>query len=189
MSPRRPRPLPDPPPRGQRHPPDQERNLTKAAIGLVLLGTLSVAAAGFAEDAEETVVESVDVVNNQFLPRDTLLFYVSTKAGDRYDEARLREDFRRLWGTGFLDDLQLEAKEGARGKVVIFRVSERKRVQIVDYRGSKELTAGTIADELKKRNAAIAVDSFYDLAKARRLERVIEEMLAAQGRPFGKARH
>ena len=42
-----------------------------------------MAAAGFAEDAEETVVESVDVVNNQFLPRDTLLFYVSTKAGDR----------------------------------------------------------------------------------------------------------
>jgi outer membrane protein insertion porin family len=148
-----------------------------------------VAEAGAAEDAEEALVESVDVVNNQFLPRDTLLFYVSTKAGDRYDEARLRADFRRLWGTGFLDDLQLETRDGARGKAVIFRVSERKRVQIVDYRGSKELTATTIADELKKRNLAIAIDSFYDLAKARRVEKVIEEMLAAQGRPFGKARH
>src|SRR2546428_12936542 len=60
---------------------------------------------------------------------------------------------------------------------------------MVTTRGRKELTASTIADELKKRNAAIAIDSFYDLAKARRVERAIEEMLAAQGRPFGKARH
>src|SRR5260370_10026367 len=148
---------------------------------------LPVAAAGASEDAEEALVESVDGLNNELPPRSTLLFYVSTKTGDRYDEARLRGDFRRLWGTGFLDDLQLETKDGARGKVVIFRVSERKRVQIVDYRGSTELTASTVADELKKRNAAIALDSFYDLAKARRVEKVIEEMLAAPGRPFGKA--
>ena len=86
-----------------------------------------MAAAGAPDDAEEALVESVDVVNNQFLPRDTLLFYVSTKAGDRYDEARLREDFRRLWGTGFLDDLQLETKDGARGKVVIFTIWIRLR--------------------------------------------------------------
>jgi outer membrane protein insertion porin family len=159
------------------------------ALALLLLLPSPAASAGSPDGDAQLLVESVDVVNNQFLPRDTLLFYVSTRAGDRYDEARLRADFRRLWGTGFLDDLQLETREGARGKAVIFRVSERKRLQIVDYRGSKELTATAIEDELKKRDLAVRIDSFYDLAKARRVEKVIEEMLAAKGRPFGKARH
>jgi outer membrane protein insertion porin family len=159
------------------------------ALALLLLLPSPAASAVSSDGDEDLLVESVDVVNNQFLPRDTLLFYVSTRAGDRYDETRLRADFRRLWGTGFLDDLQLETREGARGKVVIFRVSERKRVQIVDYRGSKELTATAIEDELKKRDLAVRIDTFYDLARARRVERVIEEMLAAKGRPFGKARH
>ena len=72
---------------------------------------------------------------------------------------------------------------------MIFRVSERKRVQIVDYRGSKALTTTTIEDELKKRDVALKIDTFYDPAKARRVEEVIKEMLNAKGRPFGTAKH
>ena len=51
------------------------------------------------------VIERIEVLNNQYLQRETLLFYISTKPGDVYDERKLREDFKRLWDTGFLDDL------------------------------------------------------------------------------------
>ncbi len=135
------------------------------------------------------LVERVDILNNQFLQKETLLFYVSTKPGDRYDERRVRDDFRRLWDTGFLDDLQVESRDGANGKIVLFRVSERKRVQIVDYRGSKALSTTTIEDELKKRELGLKIDTFYDPARARRVEEVIVEMLNAKGRPFGKVKH
>ena len=60
------------------------------------------------------------------------------------------DDFRRLWDTGFLDDLLLDVRDGPRGKTVTFVVRERKRIQIVDYRGNKSLTTSTIEDELKK---------------------------------------
>jgi outer membrane protein insertion porin family len=135
------------------------------------------------------IVESVEIRGNQYVQTETLLYYVSTKAGDRYDEQRLRADFRRLWDTGFLDDLTIEVKDGPRGKVVIFGVSERKRIQIVDYRGSKELTSSNIEDELKKRDAQVRIDTFYDLGKARKVEAIIREMLAAKGRPFATVKH
>ena len=122
--------------------------------------------------------------NNQYLQKETLLFYVSTKPGERYDERKLREDFRRLWDTGFLDDLQIEVVDGPQGKVVRFKVTERKRIQIVDYRGSKDLTTSNIEDELKKRDAQVKIDTFYDPAKARKVEAIIKEMLAQKGRPF-----
>jgi len=147
--------------------------------------------AGRAQDAESEGprVERVEVVGNQYLQRDTLLFYITAKTGDRYDERKLREDFRRLWDTGFLDDLVVEAVDGQQGKVVRFKVTERKRIQIVDYRGSKELSTSTIDDELKKRDAQVKIDTFYDPAKARKVEAIIKEMLAVKGRPFATVRH
>ena len=102
---------------------------------------------------------------------------------------KLREDFRRLWDTGFLDDLQVEAVDGPGGKVVRFKVTERKRIQIVDFRGSKELSTSTIEEALKKADAQIKIDTFYDPAKARKVERIIKEMLAEKGRPFGAVKH
>jgi outer membrane protein insertion porin family len=135
------------------------------------------------------LVEKVDLQGNQFLQKETLLFYVSTKPGDRFDEARLKEDFRRLWDTGFLDDMRLDMFETARGKAVVFTVKERKRVQIVDYRGTKALSTSNIEDELKKRDAQIRIDSFYDPGKARRVEAIIAQMLADKGHPFAKVKH
>jgi outer membrane protein insertion porin family len=111
---------------------------------------------------EVAVVERIEILNNQYLQRETLLFYISTKPGDPYDVRKLREDFRRLWDTGFLDDLQVEAIDGPAGKVVRFKVTERKRIQIVDFRGSKELSTSTIEEALKKADAQIKIDTFYD---------------------------
>jgi outer membrane protein insertion porin family len=163
----------------------------RQARALLLAAVVMTAEASPARAQEEPapLVERVEILNNQFLQKETLLFYVSTKPGDRFDERRVREDFRRLWDTGFLDDLQVEERDGTNGKIIVFRVSERKRVQIVDYRGSKALSTTTIEDELKKRELALKIDTFYDPAKARRVEEAIKEMLNAKGHPFGTAKH
>ena len=91
---------------------------------------------GQSDDEALAIVERVDVNGNQYLQKETLLFYVSTKPGERYDERRLKDDFRRLWDTGFIDDLLLDVRDGPKGKVVTFVLRERKRVQIMDYRGA-----------------------------------------------------
>ena len=167
--------------------------MTRAFVVSILV--LSVAAGPLPgpvlaqEPAQAPVIERIEIANNQFLQKETLLFYVSTKPGEPFDERKLRADFKRLWDTGFLDDLRIESVDGPRGKVVTFFVTERRRIQIVDYRGSKELTQSTIEDELKKRDAQVKMDSFYDPAKARKVESIIKEMLAAKGYPFASVKH
>ena len=79
--------------------------------------------------------------------------------------------------------------DGRQGKIVTFTVAERRRIQIVDYRGSKALTTTAIEDELKKRDAQVKLDTFYDPAKARRVEAILGEMLAAKAGPFGTVTH
>jgi len=159
--------------------------------GALLLGAAGTGAGQEPEDeAPAPVVERVEISRNQFLSAETLRFYISTKPGDRYDQLRLREDFRRLWDTGFVDDLSIDVQDSSRGgKVITFVVSERKRIQIVDFRGSKALTKTTIEDELKKKDAALKIDTFYDLGKARHVEHILKEMLAEKGRPFATVKH
>jgi outer membrane protein insertion porin family len=140
-------------------------------------------------EEEAPVVERVEIQGNQYLQKETLLFYISTKAGDRYDERRLKDDYRRLWDTGFLDDLVLDVRDSPQGKIVSFRVTERKRIQIIDYRGSKALTTTNIEDELKKEEEGLKIDTFYDPAKARKVEGLIKQMLAAKGYPFATVKH
>jgi hypothetical protein len=160
-----------------------------AVLGVWLLSLPAAEARAQAPEAGVPVVEAVEIQNNQYVQRETLLFYIATKPGDVYDERKLREDFRRLWDTGFLDDLQIEVVDGQRGKLVRFKVTERKRIQIVDYRGSKDLTTSTIEDALKERDAQVKIDTFYDPAKARKVEAIIKEMLAQKGRPFATVKH
>src|SRR5688572_14693151 len=123
-------------------------------LGLGLAMVLVSAAAGSTLAQDTPTVERVEVRGTRLLLKDTLLYYVSTKPGDRYDEGRLREDFRRLWDTGFLDDLRLDVLDAPEGRVPVFQVEERPRIAVADYRGSKALTTATIEEELAKREAA-----------------------------------
>jgi outer membrane protein insertion porin family len=161
-----------------------------AAALIVLAGGEARAGQDPADQPPAPLVERVEIARNQFLSAETLRFYISTKPGDRYDQLRLREDFRRLWDTGFVDDLSIDVRDSPTGgKVVTFVVSERKRLQIVDFRGSRALSRTTIEDELKKKDAALKIDGFYDLGKARRVENILKEMLAEKGHPFATVKH
>ena len=163
------------------------------APGVLLALTAGVSAAVSAQDApaaRPVIVERVDVRGNQYLPKDTILYYVSTKPGSLYNEDVIRADFRRLWDAGFLENMSVEESDTPSGnKALLFTVSERKRVQVVDFRGSKALTKTSIEDKLKEKEATLKLDTFYDPSKARRAEDVIREMLKEKGRLFGTVKH
>lgn len=163
------------------------------APGVLLALTAGVSAAVAAQDApaaRPVIVERVDVRGNQYLPKDTILYYVSTKPGSLYNEDVIRADFRRLWDAGFLENMSVEESDTPSGnKALLFTVSERKRVQVVDFRGSKALTKTSIEDKLKEKEATLKLDTFYDPSKARRAEDVIREMLKEKGRLFGTVKH
>ncbi|MET0556284.1 MAG: outer membrane protein assembly factor BamA [Vicinamibacteria bacterium] len=156
--------------------------------GRTLLAALALSASAVhAEDASR--VARVEIAGTRQMPDGSYLFYVSTKPGDAYDDLRLRGDFRRLWETGFLDDLRLEVSDAPEGTVVTFRVAERARVRVVDFQGSKELSASSISERLKQEEAALTVDHFFDRGRAKRAEGVVKRMLGEKGYLFASVRH
>jgi outer membrane protein insertion porin family len=131
----------------------------------------------------------------------TYLFHIRFRPSEpskgvwvRYDEATealLREDFKRLWATGFLDDLSIEAHDytfdnGARGKVIVFNIEERQRVRIVDYDGLVKVDQSAIESRLKDKGITLKLDSFLDPAAIRRVATVVRELYAEKGYQFAE---
>jgi len=132
------------------------------------------------------------------LPSDTYVYYIrilpfvskpSEGAWIPYTEAvqqTMRDDFKRLWDQGFLDDLSIEVNDyrfpnGVLGKVVSYHLEERERIKTVRYDGTKQIDRTKIEEQLRDRGIAIGVDSFLDAAKIRRVETVLREMMREKG--------
>jgi outer membrane protein insertion porin family len=110
---------------------------------------------------------------------------------DEKAEEQMIADFKALWATRFLEDLSVEVTDhtfenGAVGKMVVYRMEERERVKIVDYRNAKGdsisiIKRSDIDDKLRERNIEVRLDSFLDEGSIRRVESVLREMMAEKG--------
>ena len=109
-------------------------------------------------------------------------------------EQILLEDFRRLWDTGFLDDLSIEVVDepysnGVMGKRVIFRFEERSRVRTFTFEGSDVLDRGDIDTAMSENGLSIRLDAFLDPGIVRQVESLVRAMFSAEGYPFATVRH
>ncbi len=140
-------------------------------------------------------------VNESIIDPQTYLYYIQTPpprasdgfwpAYDEQAEAKLRDDFRRLWGTNFLDNLWIEVLDepydnGVIGKRVIFNMEERPRVKIVDYTGSSKVERTKIDEKMKELGVALRLDSFLDEGAMRRVKSIIQDFMSEKGYQFAE---
>jgi outer membrane protein insertion porin family len=127
---------------------------------------------------------------------ETYLYYIQLKPSQPsqglwtpYDEAAektIHEDFLRLWGTGFLDNLWIEREpytfsNGVVGELITYHMEERQRVKIVDYVGTKEVETSKINERLKDAMAEIRLDTFVDPALVKKVTGLVRDMLKEKG--------
>lgn len=136
--------------------------------------------------------------NVSMVEPETYLHYIQTPVSrpsrnewvpyDATARESILQDFKRLWATGFLDDLAIEAVDypfanGTIGKLIVYRMEERQRIKIVNYEGSKHLDQGKLEEKLRELDLIVRIDTFVDQTRITRLKTVIAEMLAGLGFP------
>lgn len=127
---------------------------------------------------------------------ETYLHYIQLKPSepsrdhwvpfDADAERLVRDDFRRLWATGFLDDLTIESVDypfasGVIGTVIVVHLEERPRIKLIDYDGATNLSRADISDQLKEKGIELRLDSFLDHGTLRRVSTVVREMYSEKG--------
>jgi outer membrane protein insertion porin family len=152
-----------------------------------------------------TVIRTTELrfhpINESIIEAQTYLYYIQTPLSrpaenvwqpyNEQTEQSLRDDFKRLWATGFLDNLWVETLDepfpnGVLGKRVIYHMEERPRVKIVDYTGSTKVERTKIDEKMKELGIALRLDSFLDQAVVRRVQGLVKSFMAEKGYEFAE---
>jgi outer membrane protein insertion porin family len=129
----------------------------------------------------QELVERIDILGNERVTRETIMYYLTTREGDPFNEDTLRRDFRVLWSTGFFADIKIEEEAGARGKIVKIRVEENPVIKTIAYKTGKKVKEDDIVNKLKEKDQYILPYSYYSPSKLQRIVKTIEDLLAEKG--------
>ncbi len=96
----------------------------------ILLSALLLASAAFAEEPIAPVTSGVSVVESVRVDGTKSPVELKTQVGQKFDEATVQSDVRRLWATGRFDDIRVESKPDDQGTAITFHVVEAPQLQL-----------------------------------------------------------
>lgn len=154
--------------------------MRKIAFGLALASLFPLVLSA------QSLIDRVDVVGNERVTRETILYYLSLKEGDYFNADVLRRDFRVLWSTGFFAGLKMEEEDAPGGKVVRIVVEENPVVKAVTYKTGKKVGEDDIINKLKEKDEHILAYSYYSPFKVQRARKTIQDLLSEKGLQLAK---
>ena len=131
--------------------------------------------------AAQEILEKIEVVGNDRVTRETILYYLSVREGDYFSDDQVRRDFKVLWSTGFFADLKIEDLAGTRGKIIRITVEENPVIKTVVYKTGKKVKESDIVSKLKEKDQNILPYSYYSPAKVQKVKRTISDLLSEKG--------
>jgi outer membrane protein insertion porin family len=105
--------------------------------------------------AETDRIVRIDVVGNERIDKGVVTNAIKTKEGDVYDPARVGEDLKSIYKTGYFSDVMVDVKDTDRGKTVTFVVVERPSVGVIYIVGNKKVKTEDIKDKLKIKSGSV----------------------------------
>ncbi|MBW2363724.1 MAG: outer membrane protein assembly factor BamA [Deltaproteobacteria bacterium] len=119
-------------------------------------------------------VEDVIIEGNNRIETEAIKRVIETEPGDVYLIKRLSEDLRRIYLTGYFDDVRIESEDGTEGKIVMFRVKEKPVIRTILITGNNpsifeveeikdvlDITTGSILSIEKLRNSVETIEDMY----------------------------
>lgn len=91
-------------------------------------------------------ISSIAPEGNARIDSGAILRKISTKTGDAYDPAALRNDLKSIYKMGYFNDVQIDAIDTPKGKKIIFRVVEKPVIQSIVFEGIDELKEEDVRD-------------------------------------------
>jgi outer membrane protein insertion porin family len=149
----------------------------------ILLLVLAVTAVA-AQAQQSQTIDSIRVIGNRRIPKETVLARLFTHPGDVYDPISIERDFNSLWNTGYFDNLRIEREDSEKGIILDIFVVEKPNIREINYKGLNAVSQSDVLDRFKKEKVGISVESQLDYAKIKRAETVLKQILSEHGHQF-----
>jgi outer membrane protein insertion porin family len=135
-------------------------------------------AASVPQPPQKTVV-SVDVRGNRIVSTNTILSKIQTKQGLTLKQQTVNEDIKRLYGTGFFEDVKLEVEELPEGFKLIVVVEEKPIIKQIVIEGATSFKE----DKLRK-SLGVMEGQILDRKAVKKGEEEIRKLYADKGYRF-----
>ena len=126
--------------------------------------------------AQSFVVEDIRVEGLRRVSTGTVFNELPIAVGDTVDAEDTAEAIKRLFATGFFDDVRIERDDG----VLVVVVEERPSIARIDFSGNETLETDDLLESL--RGVGFAIGRTFDPAVLNRTVQEIRETYFAQGR-------
>ncbi len=147
----------------------------KTSIIIVMLAFLPGLAFG------QDVLEKIEIFGIERVTEETVLYYLSAREGDFFNEDQLKRDFRVLWSTGFFANIKFESLQGTQGKILRITVEENPIVKAITYKTGRKVKENDIVNKLKEKDEFIAPYSSYSPHRVQKVKETISELLTEKG--------
>jgi outer membrane protein insertion porin family len=121
-------------------------------------------------------VASITPEGNERIDSGAILQKISTKPGDFYDPATLRQDLKAVFAMGYFDHVEIEAKDTEAGKNIIFRVQEKPLVGSVVITGAEDIGEQDVRDA-----ANISPNSILNPTKVNEAVQKVKDLYKSKG--------
>jgi outer membrane protein insertion porin family len=156
--------------------------LARHARILLLLTLALIAGAGQAQQPQ--TIDSIRVIGNRRIPKETILARLFTHVGDTYDPISIERDFNSLWNTGYFENLRIDREDSEKGIILDIFVKEKPTIREINYKGLNSVSVSDVLDRFKKEKVGLSVESQYDPAKILRATTVLKDILSEHGHQF-----
>ena len=129
----------------------------------------------------QETIERIEIIGNEHITRETVLYYIQSSEGNLYNEEMLRRDFRSLWSTGFFSNIKMENEDGGGGKIVRIIVEENPIIKSITYKTGKKLKESDINEKLQEEGEYLLPHSYYNPYKIQKIKKLIEDLLFEKG--------
>ncbi|MGA3264139.1 MAG: outer membrane protein assembly factor BamA [Terracidiphilus sp.] len=140
--------------------------------------------AGAAQAQQPRTIDSIRVIGNRRIPKETVLARLFTHPGDTYDPISIERDFNSLWNTGYFENLRIEREDSEKGIILDIFVKEKPTIREINYPGLNSVSVSDVLDRFKKEKVGLSVESQYDPAKILRATTVLKNILSEHGHQF-----
>ncbi|GAB7079690.1 outer membrane protein assembly factor BamA [Megalodesulfovibrio paquesii] len=107
------------------------------------------------ELAKASNIADIKVRGLAYLDDDVVLMRLGVQKGDPYDPTKINEELKRVFDLGYFDDVKVSVEDGGGGKVLIFDVKEKPRIQAIGVLGNSAIDEDDIIEAMATKAGSV----------------------------------
>ena len=100
-------------------------------------------------------VISIEVTGNDRLNAEAVLQRIQTREGESYNPERVDRDIRRLYESGYFENITVRERDLPGGKKIVYEVEERPQIEKIVIKGANTLDRDEILEAMSSENGGI----------------------------------